>query len=1274
MSDIQKAIKRVLDGDKPAVRKSIVIGVGGSGMKGVLSVKKWMESNLPHEAFRYLRFVGVDTTDIETSIEAQGGKYRFPSKQMFQEENRMLYLSSPTPPELSLDYLRDKYANDPSYDWIPNPDVYDISTRPGQGANQTRPLGRIAFYENQEKIREALVKERDRLDELSNSPKYFQLLDVKEEDRKEEMISFDIKPGVNKYYFSDKIEKGREFISLEPDPQARAILAPHSKSMIQIENFPQDEKGYHFAVNPSRFAGQSFKFKGVHAKRDGQISIFITCSIVGGTGNGMILDIAAMAKDIFKDHWPKPRIYGILVLPSAFKKVVYNRNARANAYAALKEIDYFMSGNTFQAKYPSGREVVVHDQIFDNGMLYLLDIENMAGNTLQGRDQVQELTGQFISTFVASTVGGAIEERMVNDSTRVSVYFPNEGASKRKACFNSFGISRVIYPVEQMTNIGYKITAVKLIENFIKEISPRLLLETIGDLSKGLVRALRLNCLSLFEILYPDYQLDMDVEFKSWNLRMDAALGKNDPRAVLTIMESIFKDYGAEESEKIKSNYLTKIQQRSRLEIDKFSTILISEIHNYIKDPNRGFLFAETILGLLLDKLDLYQKKYYQERVALQRYSREDLQKALDEIESSSSSFSKETAKNFIKMQDFNFRQLIFESLLNSAENFIRDLKTSVFEIRNNEVSSLKEKVLGLHKQLQEEIKDEKFDLIEKKNPLFFYLINPDEIDQFLHRYFYSRLSIEDMSNEVNFVTMDREDDAIQILTTHLIATQGLSILEKKADEIQDIIKRTYPALLNLPSTEIKAALAKELETSEDKMEVSDSTQNKIEMESIRTKLFQLIYSRMTGVNFNTISIKSVLEDKKIPLKKLLEKLDTFSRPYISIESSGLDSMEYYRTVSNFSLNTYEEGEDGSKEQVNDLPNRLDHYKKRAEIVPSISVENFEVPAICKPYEMISIGVLLGFPIFKIQNLEDCVKDYHDLMAEKSHPLHCFNNPKQDAKYFPDPMRNLNYLNPARLWEGLIQFGILEKKESGYSYEESLTKNLQDMEAREGYKSGILQLEKKILESGGFEKISPSLLAQSIQTLAMLAKTKDGFIVFRKEVSYIIADILDGDGTADRAKEKNISKNDYIEKYLKPPKFKSAAELSQFLSGIDPKVKDFLISEIKKTITGTKSNLLSGANVQLPASKIQKTVLPIFKDKTEFYEYFEKKGSLEWQRLLKEEMVRKMSKHLSSYDFRMDYDPTLLDRGKITKYLEEMKSKLPDVVTWEVAVDNKIIK
>ncbi len=251
-------------------------------------------------------------------------------------------------------------------------------------------------------------------------------------------------------------------------------------------------------------------------KRGGQISIFITCSIVGGTGNGMILDLAAMIKDIFKDYWPSPRVYGILVLPSAFKRVVYNRNARANAYAALKEFDYFLSGNTFRAQYPSGRTVEVPDRLFDDGMLYLLDVENMAGNSLQGRDQVQELTGQFISTFVASTVGGAIEERMVNDSTRAAIYLPQNERSKRKAAYNSFGISRVIYPVPQLKEIGYKITAVKMTEAFMKPVNGKLLLETIGDINRGLVRGLRLNCRLIFERMYPDYQADIDIEFRSY--------------------------------------------------------------------------------------------------------------------------------------------------------------------------------------------------------------------------------------------------------------------------------------------------------------------------------------------------------------------------------------------------------------------------------------------------------------------------------------------------------------------------------------------------------------------------------------------------------------------------------------------------------------------------------------------------------------------------------------------------------------------------------------
>lgn len=144
--ELHGSIQRVIKDDKPTVRKSIIIGVGGSGMKGILSAKKNIELNMPNEAYKYMRWVGIDTTDIETSIEGKGGLYRFPSNQFFQEEKRMLYIGAPTPADLSLEFLREKYKTDESFNWLPNPDVYDISTRAGQGANQTRALGRLAFF------------------------------------------------------------------------------------------------------------------------------------------------------------------------------------------------------------------------------------------------------------------------------------------------------------------------------------------------------------------------------------------------------------------------------------------------------------------------------------------------------------------------------------------------------------------------------------------------------------------------------------------------------------------------------------------------------------------------------------------------------------------------------------------------------------------------------------------------------------------------------------------------------------------------------------------------------------------------------------------------------------------------------------------------------------------------------------------------------------------------------------------------------------------------
>lgn len=1271
--DIHKSIQNIINDDKPVVRKSIVIGVGGSGMKGVLSSKSWIEKNIPAEAHRYMRWVGIDTTDIETSIEGKGGRYRFPADQFFQEERRMLYLSSPTPAELSTEFLREKHAGDPDFDWLPNPDVYDISTRAGQGANQTRPLGRLAFFYNEENIRKALIKERDRLDELPDDPKYFQLMDVKEgSEKKDEIISFKMLRGVNRYNFRDKIP-GENFVTLiEPDALAKSVLCPHIDGKMEMSFFPSDENGHYFEVSGGNFEGKEFKFRVAHTRRKGQISIFLTASIVGGTGNGMILDLAAMVRDVFKDHWPKPRIYGILVLPSAFKRVVSNRNARANAYAALKEIDYFMSGSTFSASYPSGNKVRVTDRLFDDGMLYLLDVENMAGNSLQGRDQVQDLTGQFISTFISSIVGGAIEERTVNDSTRASIFLPKDDKSQRKACYNSFGISRVIYPVPELKEIGYRIMAVKMIDAFFKPVKGRLMSETLGDINRGLVRALRLDCRMIFERMYPDYKADIDIEMMSYRKKLDAASAGNDKRSMIMLIENVIRDYGKGELDKLKFGMMTRMEKRYRLELEKIKGVLTSEIGKYIIDPERGFNFAVMAADLLLEKLDLYQKRYYRERVALARYSSDDMQKLLDQAENQESPDAK-LAEAVIDMASFNFGQLVFESMLTSAESFIREMRSILFNIKNTEISILSEKVSALRGDLMKEIEASRFKLLEEKNPLFFYLINGKEINAFIEKYFYSRLSIEDLCREVDFIRFDREDDIAQFIETYLVSTTGLAVLEMDSDEVKDLVTARFGNLKDKSIDEVKEILYAESEGT-DGLTLSETTLLKIEIDNIKKKLFKLIHSRFEGFSFDSISIKQILDERKVPINRLLEKLDGFSRPYIYLDTSGLSSMEYYRTVSNFKLNTYEDGDEPETGAPNDLPSRLNHYKKREKSEPVISVETFEVPNLCKPYEMISIGVLLGFPIFKINSLEECASDYHSLIAERSHPLHLFNHPSLDARYFPDPFRKTNYLNPAKLWSGLVLLKILEEKDGVFSYEEKLAAVLKELEARENYKRVILELEKKIDESGGFEKIQPELLGDVVSGLGILAKNPaDGKLQFRREYSLVIMDIMDGEGTGDRASNQKMSKDEYIEKNIQIPKFAHVGELAVFLEG-DRKVREFLISSIKSVIERSRGNVTAGADISLPAWKIDQTVLPVFKDKFEFYDYFEKRGSLEWQNILMETLSKKLNDYISSSKFRLESDPTLIDKSKVTEFLKTLDQKMPDVVLRDVSVKNRIVK
>lgn len=1261
---------RVLKDDLPMVRKSLILGLGGSGMKGILSGRNYIEKNMPAEARRYLRWIGIDTTDIGTSIEGKGGSYRFPGDQQFyQDDQRMLYIGTPTPADLSIEYLRKLRTEDPAYRWLPDPDVFNISTRSGQGANQTRALGRLAFFHNFEKIRNTLIKEKEMLESLSNDPKYFRLMDVQEQSQPEVMrVVIRPEAGRNRYYIDEQIPRHHDVLKLTMDEQMRSILCPHlPPEDVHLRIFPRDEKGSYFEISPER-APKEMVFELRHAPRAGQISIFITGSVVGGTGNGMILDMAALIRDIFKDTWPQPKIYGVIVLPSAFKRVVYNRNARANAYAALKEFDYFMSGNPFQAIYPGGHTIRFEDRIFNDGMLYLLDVENLSGNVLQDRDQVQELTGQFIYTFVASTAGGAIEERMVNDSTRTNIYYPLEGAEpKRRASYNSFGISRVMYPAPQMRDIGFRLVSMKVIRSFYSPVNVELLKETFGDLSRGLVRALRLNAKLIFQRMYPDYRMDWQAEFNPYRDRLARALQKKDANEVYSILELLNRDYGRGEMENHKSRMLRRMESRWKLELEKAEQVMRDMVATVTKDPKRGFLFCQELIKQIFQRLESYQAHYYKCRVGLQFYADSEISKLLGELEQKADAQKAEAVYQMVRT---NHLQLMHETMLQASEEFIRDMKSVLYRLRNELLNPLDEKLRLLSRRFEEEVQSLHFELLQKINPLFFYLVNKDEIKNFVNRYFAARISVDDLCNEVDFLAMDRGDDTFQIVQTWLIGKKGIAVLELSEEELNSLIVSEAGAdILDKKPDEARDILYNAEKTS---LQIDEATMTEIEIETLRLGLYKIIRKRFEGFNFESISIEKVLSDRKIPLKNLLEKLDGFSRPYITVDASGLKAMEYYRTISRFAINVFEEGDTIPEKSKNDLPSRMDHYLKRQQAELDISVECFELPNLCKPYEIMSVGVGLGLPLYRMPSLKDSEADYHAVIAERAHPLHIFNDAEFDAKYFPDPFRWKNYINPAQLWKGLVHYELVVKNAAGaYEYDATLHDDLRRITSGSQYRKSVEGAFSQIEQSGGVKSMDAATFAKALASLGYLKKNSSGQIGFRKDYDRVIRDILDGDGTGDRATAAGLSKEAYIEKHIPSPVFASIAELVKWTLQ-QTSVQKFLMHNMERIQRETAGNEITGAAINVPDARLAEVKLPVYRDEIDFYDYFQAEGSLEWQNYLKGKIVERIDAIVRRY--RKAEDPTLPDRAKIDQYLVENAERIPFVAAWEVRVNHRVIR
>lgn len=194
---------------------------------------------------------------------------------------------------------------------------------------------------------------------------------------------------------------------------------------------------------------------------------YIVASVGGGTGSGIFLDIAAMIRLIQiqrKQNW---YITGLFVLPELLHRDSrvprrFKPKIMANGYAALKELDHFLHGNKFEARY--GREpqnkVELDNQAHGErlfNMVYLLDCPNIKNSALiSDRDDMAEMISRVLYYLSATQAGTCYYNRY--SDMRGNLVFADErpsGASERiretrKTYYSTLGLATLEIPVEKM--------------------------------------------------------------------------------------------------------------------------------------------------------------------------------------------------------------------------------------------------------------------------------------------------------------------------------------------------------------------------------------------------------------------------------------------------------------------------------------------------------------------------------------------------------------------------------------------------------------------------------------------------------------------------------------------------------------------------------------------------------------------------------------------------------------------------------------------------------
>lgn len=179
----------------------------------------------------------------------------------------------------------------------------------------------------------------------------------------------------------------------------------------------------------------------IAADDQGSIEVYVLASLCGGTGSGICIDVAQLVRNELRDA-PTVRVFGVFLLPGPFRRHGATSRVAANAYAALKELDYLANLQTaLEVDFGAGRTVTIDRSPFD--MIYLVD---SVGERYDTTTSIQQLARQMAylpylmsTTAVGTHVRGILHNLLPQLEAKPRV-------QGKRATYASFGVATLELP------------------------------------------------------------------------------------------------------------------------------------------------------------------------------------------------------------------------------------------------------------------------------------------------------------------------------------------------------------------------------------------------------------------------------------------------------------------------------------------------------------------------------------------------------------------------------------------------------------------------------------------------------------------------------------------------------------------------------------------------------------------------------------------------------------------------------------------------------------